>query len=156
MDQNKLKFARNCKRAEIGFKNRKKLLKDSAIAFIFPAIFAIIMSILLNPLLLGVLIFEVLLYGSFATYTHLCNRDDIKKCNVGTTNFTYKDYKQMKKSGELARTVAIDNVEEMIYVMPMTNVLREDVRKQNFAREDLLKGAPERSDDSWQVPRLVK
>ena len=103
MDQNKLKFARNCKRAEIGFKNRKKLLKDSAIAFIFPAIFAIIMSILLNPLLLGVLIFEVLLYGSFATYTHLCNRDDIKKCNVGTTNFTYKDYKQMKKSGELDR-----------------------------------------------------
>jgi Asp-tRNA(Asn)/Glu-tRNA(Gln) amidotransferase C subunit len=38
----------------------------------------------------------------------------------------------------------------------MTNVLREDVRDQKFARESLLEGAPERSDDSWQVPRLVK
>ena len=49
-----------------------------------------------------------------------------------------------------------ENVEEMVHVMPMTNVLREDVRKQNFSRESLLQGAPERSDDSWQVPRLVK
>ena len=49
-----------------------------------------------------------------------------------------------------------ENVEEMVHVMPMTNVLREDVRKQNFSRESLLEGAPERSDDSWQVPRLVK
>ena len=44
----------------------------------------------------------------------------------------------------------------MIYVMPMTNVLREDVRKQPFTRDSLLEGAPERSEDSWQVPRLVK
>lgn len=49
-----------------------------------------------------------------------------------------------------------ENVEEMIHVMPMTNVLREDVRNQMFTRESLLEGAPERSDDSWQVPRLVK
>lgn len=49
-----------------------------------------------------------------------------------------------------------ENVEEMIYVMPMTNVLREDESKQPFTRESLLEGAPERSDDSWQVPRLVK
>ena len=49
-----------------------------------------------------------------------------------------------------------ENVEEMVHVMPMTNVLREDVRKQNFSRESVLEGAPQRSDDSWQVPRLVK
>ena len=57
-----------------------------------------------------------------------------------------------------ARLLALDteNVEEMIYVMPMTNVLREDVRKQPFTRESLLEGAPERNEDSWQVPRLVK
>ena len=89
MEQDKLKFAKNCKMAEIGFKNRKKILKDAGIAFTFPAIFAIIMSILLNPILLSVVLFEVLLYGAFATYAHLCNRDDISKCNVGTTNFTY-------------------------------------------------------------------
>ena len=48
------------------------------------------------------------------------------------------------------------DVERMVHVMPMTNVLREDVRSQPFSRESLLEGAPERSDDSWQVPRLVK
>ena len=50
----------------------------------------------------------------------------------------------------------LEDVEEMIYVMPMTNVLREDKRVQNFSRESLLEGAPQRSEDSWQVPRLVK
>lgn len=48
------------------------------------------------------------------------------------------------------------NVEEMVHVMPMTNVLREDVRQQPFTRDSLLQGAPARNDDSWQVPRLVK
>jgi aspartyl-tRNA synthetase len=48
------------------------------------------------------------------------------------------------------------DVEPMVHVMPMTNVLREDVRSQPFSRESLLEGAPERSEDSWQVPRLVK
>ncbi len=49
-----------------------------------------------------------------------------------------------------------EGVEVMVHVMPMTNVLRDDVREQRFPLEDLLKGAPEHTDDSWQVPRLVK
>ncbi len=62
----------------------------------------------------------------------------------------------MNESEKALQAIDTDGVEEMVHVMPMTNVLREDVRNQPFAREDLLKGAPERSDDSWQVPRLVK
>ena len=62
----------------------------------------------------------------------------------------------MKDSEKILETVDTENVEEMVHVMPMTNVLREDVRKQPFTRESLLEGAPERSEDSWQVPRLVK
>ena len=65
-------------------------------------------------------------------------------------------FKAMNKSEELLSEIDTENVEEMIYVMPMTNVLREDERKQPFTRESLLEGAPERSEDSWQVPRLVK
>ncbi len=49
-----------------------------------------------------------------------------------------------------------ENVEVMVHVMPMENVLREDVREQPFTREALLEGAPEHTEDSWQVPRLVK
>ena len=52
--------------------------------------------------------------------------------------------------------VDTENVEVMVHVMPMNNVLREDVREQPFTRESLLEGAPEHTEDSWQVPRLVK
>ena len=62
----------------------------------------------------------------------------------------------MKASEQALASIDTDGVEPMVFVMPMTNVLREDVRKQPFSRESLLKGAPEASDDSWQVPRLVK
>ncbi len=65
-------------------------------------------------------------------------------------------FKNMKESEDALKNIDTENVEEMIYVMPMTNVLREDERKQPFSRESLLEGAPERSEDSWQVPRLVK
>ena len=62
----------------------------------------------------------------------------------------------MKEYEDALKNIDTENVEEMIYVMPMTNVLREDRREQKFSRESLLEGAPERSEDSWQVPRLVK
>ena len=62
----------------------------------------------------------------------------------------------MKEHEDALKNIDTENVEEMIYVMPMTNVLREDKRVQNFSRDSLLEGAPERSEDSWQVPRLVK
>ena len=65
-------------------------------------------------------------------------------------------FKMMKAHEDALKNIDTENVEEMIHVMPMTNVLREDVRDQKFSRESLLEGAPERSEDSWQVPRLVK
>ena len=65
-------------------------------------------------------------------------------------------FEDMKQKEAVLATCDTEKVEEMVHVMPMTNVLRDDVRAQPFAREDLLKGAPARSEDSWQVPRLVK
>ncbi len=65
-------------------------------------------------------------------------------------------FKMMKQHEDALKDIDTENVEEMVHVMPMTNVLREDEREQKFSRESLLEGAPERSEDSWQVPRLVK
>ncbi len=62
----------------------------------------------------------------------------------------------MNEKEQILAKTNTDDVEPMVHVMPMTNVLREDVRNQPFSRESLLEGAPERNDDSWQVPRLVK
>ncbi|MEE1218342.1 MAG: Asp-tRNA(Asn)/Glu-tRNA(Gln) amidotransferase subunit GatC [Ruminococcus sp.] len=65
-------------------------------------------------------------------------------------------FSKMNESEQKLKACDTENVKEMVHVMEMTNVLREDVRNQPFTRESLLEGAPERSDDSWQVPRLVK
>lgn len=62
----------------------------------------------------------------------------------------------MSKEAEVFKGLDTENVEVMVHCMPMTNIFREDVREQAFSRDDLLKGAPERSEDSWVVPRLVK
>ena len=65
-------------------------------------------------------------------------------------------FAKMNESEKVLAECDTTNTEEMVHVMPMTNVLREDARKQPFSRESLLEGAPERNEDSWQVPRLVK
>ena len=65
-------------------------------------------------------------------------------------------FDSMKNDEAALKNIDTENVEEMVHVMPMTNVLREDERKQPFTRDSLLEGAPERSEDSWVVPRLVK
>ena len=49
-----------------------------------------------------------------------------------------------------------ENVERMVHVMPLENVIREDVCKKLFERDELQKAAPEVSDGYWQVPRLVE
>ena len=62
----------------------------------------------------------------------------------------------MAENEKTLSEIDTENVEEMVHIMPLVNVLREDKRIQNFSRDSLLEGAPERSEDSWQVPRLVK
>ena len=63
-----------------------------------------------------------------------------------------------KVGQDLAAFSAIEtkDVEPMVYVMPLKNVLREDVSSQPFTREDLQKGAPEAEDGYWEVPRLIE
>ncbi|MDO4834718.1 MAG: aspartate--tRNA ligase [Bacillota bacterium] len=63
---------------------------------------------------------------------------------------------QMSEYEKKLAEIDTEDVEPMVHVMPMTNILREDERKQVFSRESLLEGAPARSEDSWKVPRLVK
>ncbi len=63
-----------------------------------------------------------------------------------------------KQSEEMGILEAMDteNVERMVHVMPLTNVLREDVVIKNFTRDELQEDAPESYDGYWQVPRLVE
>ena len=60
-----------------------------------------------------------------------------------------------EKDAEILSTVNTENVERMVYVMPMTNIIREDIAKKLFTRDQLQEQAPESMDGYWQVPRLV-
>ena len=64
-------------------------------------------------------------------------------------------FDKAEKDAELLDTVNTEDVERMVYVMPLTNVLREDVAKKLFDRSDLQKASSYTTDGYWQVPRLV-
>ena len=66
------------------------------------------------------------------------------------------DFDFMAEKEEFLQSAAVADAEPMVHVLDLTNVLREDVRHQPFTRESLLEGAPEHTEDSWVVPRLVK
>lgn len=53
-------------------------------------------------------------------------------------------------------SVNTENTERMVHVMPILTVVREDVVKQPFSREDLQKGAPETDEGYWCVPRVME
>ncbi|MBQ6207573.1 MAG: Asp-tRNA(Asn)/Glu-tRNA(Gln) amidotransferase subunit GatC [Oscillospiraceae bacterium] len=69
---------------------------------------------------------------------------------------TLSIFQRMESYETALQAIQTDNVEVMVHVMPLTNILRDDVQEQPFTRESLLEGAPEHTEDSWQVPRLVK
>ena len=60
------------------------------------------------------------------------------------------------KDAEILDTVNTENVERMVYVMPMTNIIREDIAKKLFTRDQLQEQAPEAMDGYWQVPQVME
>ena len=65
-------------------------------------------------------------------------------------------FDMQEKEIEKLYEVDTDNMERMVHVMPMTNVVREDIVNKMFKRDDLQAIAPEAHDGYWQVPRLVE
>ena len=64
-------------------------------------------------------------------------------------------FETAEKDAEILSSVDTENVERMVYVMPLTNILREDIAKKLFTRDQLQQQAPESMDGYWQVPRTV-
>lgn len=65
-------------------------------------------------------------------------------------------FSMMESAEEELRALDTADVEPMVHVLPLKNILREDKWSQNFPLNALLEGAPEHTEDSWQVPRLVR
>ena len=65
-------------------------------------------------------------------------------------------FKEVEKDKAALDEIATENVERMVHALPIDTVVREDVAKKIFSRDDLQKGAPEVMDGYWQVPRVVE
>ncbi|MBQ9941358.1 MAG: Asp-tRNA(Asn)/Glu-tRNA(Gln) amidotransferase subunit GatC [Clostridia bacterium] len=76
--------------------------------------------------------------------------DDTQKISV--IDFFAKRDSEM----EIINSIDTKNTERMVHVMPILTVVRDDVEKKLFTRDQLQKGAPETMDGYWQVPRLVE
>ena len=64
-------------------------------------------------------------------------------------------FSRQKKERETLEAIDTAEVERMVHVMPILNVVREDVASQPFTREELQKGAPDTDEGYWCVPRVV-
>ena len=65
-------------------------------------------------------------------------------------------FAERAKDEETLAAIDTAEVERMVHVMPIMTVVREDVIAQNFALEDLQRGAPETDEGYWCVPRVVE
>lgn len=52
-------------------------------------------------------------------------------------------------------SINTDGVERMVHVMQIDTVVREDIVKQPFTREELQSQAPETDEGYWCVPKVI-
>lgn len=51
--------------------------------------------------------------------------------------------------------VNTENVSPTYHVLPVKNVFRKDKVKESFSREELLKNAPDKTEEFFKVPKII-
>jgi aspartyl-tRNA(Asn)/glutamyl-tRNA(Gln) amidotransferase subunit C len=54
------------------------------------------------------------------------------------------------------RALDTEGVEPTAYAVPMTNVMREDLPRPSFPRDEMLANAPDRSGELFRVPKIIE
>jgi len=62
---------------------------------------------------------------------------------------------EREKDFEQTSSINTEETERMVHVMPINTVVREDVIKQPFTREELQSQAPETDEGYWCVPKVI-
>ncbi len=57
---------------------------------------------------------------------------------------------------EALQALDVSGVEPTSHSIPLCNVLRDDVRRPSLSREDVLRNAPEATDECFVVPRIIE
>ena len=67
-----------------------------------------------------------------------------------------KDLNNILQMVEKMNEVNTDDVEPLVYINEISNVWREDVVEGQVSREEALKNAPEKNDEFFKVPKMIK
>ncbi|MGE5238694.1 MAG: Asp-tRNA(Asn)/Glu-tRNA(Gln) amidotransferase subunit GatC [Chloroflexota bacterium] len=57
---------------------------------------------------------------------------------------------------EQLRTLDTTGVEPTSHIVPLSNVMREDVVKSSLPREEALRNAPDGTEDFYRVPKIIE
>ena len=64
-------------------------------------------------------------------------------------------YAEREETWEELAAIDTEDTERMVHVMPIMTVVREDVARQLFTREELQAAAPDAGEGYWRVPRVL-
>ena len=67
-----------------------------------------------------------------------------------------RDIEMLEQSFAALAAVDTGGVENLVTVLDIRNVLREDIMVKNVSREELLSNAPEQYDGYFQVPKTLE
>ena len=67
-----------------------------------------------------------------------------------------KDLNNILQMVEKMNEVNTDNIEPLVYINEAVNVWREDKVEGQVSREEALKNAPEKNDEFFKVPKMIK
>lgn len=71
-------------------------------------------------------------------------------------DFVISFFEKRDSETESLSEIDTENVERMVHVMPIMTVVREDIAKKLFEREDLQKGAVDTDEGYWCVPKVME
>lgn len=66
-----------------------------------------------------------------------------------------EQFNQILNYADILEKIDTDGIEPTPYVLPVSNVLREDVVREGVSLEDALKNAPAVHNDGFKVPRVI-
>ena len=78
------------------------------------------------------------------------------KLDEASTETMQKELGAIVDSMEILNQLDTESIEPLSHVFNITNVMREDEVKESYDRADILKNAPEHTDETFIVPKTVE
>lgn len=86
---------------------------------------------------------------------HIANLSRLTIAESEMDKFT-EQFNQILNYADILQKLNTEGIEPTPYVLPISNVLREDVVVPGVSHEEALKNAPEVHDGGFKVPRVIE